>query len=233
MLYRSYGVQRYKRTEHNRGIIFLISGYLSPAEMFNNSYEQLPTMSTPIQANGRDPSIPGAGPGCANSANNPSFPRPGFQLDPVRHDCPQPGIQYHNRNPSSLAQGTITHPIPAFSRQTDHWYRGGPPPEHGRHNAAATSWESGDHAPVSYDRSMVPNIPSGQPEGGEVSYPPTNNPLSGGGYATYPLHLPSTGVYATPNAQGGPDPAWQFLRCWIEEDGGDQIRVILLCRRFA
>lgn len=82
--------------------------------------------------------------------------------------------------------------------------------------------------------SIQPNIQSRQPErAGEATYPLTNNPLSGGSYETYPLHLPFTGVYATPNAQGGPDPAWQFLQCWIEPDGADQIRVILLCKRFA
>lgn len=66
--------------EDSCGVVFLISEHLSPAEMFNNSYAQLPTMSTSVQANGRDPSTPSADSGYANGPNDTSFPRPEFQV---------------------------------------------------------------------------------------------------------------------------------------------------------
>jgi hypothetical protein len=116
-------------------------------------------------------------------------------------------------------QGTpITYPVSVFSRNTYAL------PNEDSQNAAAATWESGGQMPVTVSVLCISRDGSSPSTQSTRNIQIPHNPLSGGSYA----FLPSP-VHATRTPQRG----WQISDCWIEGEGGEEIHLVVLCKRIS
>ena len=152
------------------------------------------------------------------------------------------------------SQSSFRHPIPLVPGNAD-YSSGTCPPRREQfppNAAAATSHlECGRRTAMSYgptgpmnvshiytsltgDRSSPfkftpqPNAQGEQPWGPGASF--TGHPAAPTD-STCPPNFQPPQVYARPNAQGIPSPTWQLSQSWIDYEGGEDLRLIILFKK--
>ncbi|KAI0005312.1 hypothetical protein BJV74DRAFT_880595 [Russula compacta] len=186
-------------------------------------------MSTHVQGPGQDPSPSASSSRKANATNDisPSGPASDFQLDGIHYDVSQLNLQYQGFTQAPL--DSLQHPIPVLPINSGHVYGGDPYRAHGSNNAAAppASWVGGGPPQTPYGQAMPINagVNSGQTGRAEANFagqPPI---------VACPPGLQPLDPYARLNAQGIPTPLWQPFKTWLEYDGGDYIRQVMIYKK--